>query len=209
VSDSNVQEDDGVLPAVSAILGAQVRDLSELYSGSFGDYRKAIPTLIDWLSRDEDFQRTQAIARCLAVPWATGIAGPALLQRLRRNKNPADAVSWALANALEVVATPAELCDLIELATDERYGHARQMLTLALGKIRDPNAVLTLRQLLSDPLVDGHAVQALGKLVSLPEAQAARSALLPFLESRVAWKRRAAKTTISRLDRLRRPKTAG
>jgi hypothetical protein len=48
--------------------------------------------------------------------------------------DPQSALRWAIGNALDVVADDQVSDDLIDLAADRRYGTARQMIVLALGK---------------------------------------------------------------------------
>jgi len=85
--------------------------------------------------------------------------------------------------------------DLASLAVDRSYGRARQMVVLALGKSKCPEAVPILIGLLDDPDVNGHAVAALGKL----RARAARAGLQGMLGDDRAWVRNAAKKALSRL----------
>ena len=188
------------LSELSAALGRRVESLHGLYSGPV-TYQAAIPLLVEMLGWETDCRDKEGIARCLAVRAAKGIAGPPLIQEMRRDPDAQPGVLWALANAIEVVVTPDVVDDIVDLAFDERLGHARRMLTLALGHINEPKSVDALVRLLSDPVVDGHAVEALGKLAKFAPARAARGAVVPFATHPVTWKRNAARRTLTRFER--------
>jgi HEAT repeat protein len=80
----------------------------------------------------------------------------------------------------------ASFAELAALAQDRRYGKARQMIVLGLGRSKRPEAVELLVGLVDDPDVDGHAVKALGRL----RAAAAREVLESKCDDKRAWVRR-------------------
>jgi hypothetical protein len=54
--------------------------------------------------------------------------------------------------------------DMIRLAADRSYGHARQMVVLGLGKLKNNDRVVpVLLDLLDDEDVAGHAAMTFGK----------------------------------------------
>jgi HEAT repeat protein len=93
------------------------------------------------------------------------------------------------------VQDPCYTSELAELARDRRYGKARQMIVLGLGRSRRPEAVEVLVGLVDDPEVDGQAVKALGRL----RAPAARAALESKRDDKRAWVRREARKALERL----------
>jgi len=102
---------------------------------------------------------------------------------------------WTIGNALEVLADDSSFDELAGLARDRRYGKARQMLVLGLGKSKRPEAVEVLVGLMDDPEVDGQAVMALGKL----RTPLARAALESKRDDKRAWVRREARKALGRL----------
>jgi HEAT repeat protein len=102
---------------------------------------------------------------------------------------------WTVGNALDVLADDSVFDELAALARDRRYGKARQMIVLGLGKSKRPEVVEVLLSLVDDPDVDGHAVKALGKL----KAPAARAVLERKLDDDRAWVRGEARKALAKL----------
>ncbi len=186
-----------ILAALEAV-GFAVRSVADLrHSGA--RYREAIPVLVDWLPRVADPKVKGEIVRALSVPWAKPLAIEPLLREFRHLQASADptgtGLRWTIGNALEVLFADAELEAFTDLARDERYGKARQMIVLGLGKSKRPEVVEVLLNLIDDPDVDGHAVKALGKL----KAPSARSALENKLTDSRAWVRSEARKGLAKL----------
>jgi HEAT repeat protein len=99
---------------------------------------------------------------------------------------------------LEVLANDEVIDELIEIATDRRYGPARQMVVLGLARPKDERVVGPLIELLNDDEVAGHAAMALGKL----RARAAREPLEQLVKRPTAdWIHTAAQRSLTRIDR--------
>jgi len=162
-------------------------------------YRAAVPVLLRWLPQVTERDVKEDIVRALSVPWARPAAARALIEEFRRVDPALDpegtGIRWAIGNALEVVGDDSVFAELIELARDRRYGRARQMVVVGIGKSKDPRALGVLVELLDDADVSGHAVKALGRL----KAPEARPALELMLSDPRAWVRREAKKALARL----------
>jgi len=179
-------------------VGFASRSLADLrHSGA--RYREAIPVLLDWLPRVTDVKVKGEVVRVLSVPWAKPAATEPLIDEFRRLDVSADptgtGLRWTIGNALEVLFADANFEAFAELARDERYGKARQMVVLGLGKSKRPEAVDVLLGLVGDPDVDGHAVKALGKL----KAPESRPALESKLADSRAWVRSEARKALAKL----------
>jgi hypothetical protein len=182
-----------------AAVGFGVRSLSDLrHSGT--KYRDAVPVLLRWLPQVTDTKVEEEIVRALSVPWAKPAATLPMIQCFRRVDVAVDAsglgLRWVIGNALEVLFDDASFDELADLATDRRYGKARQMVVLGLGRSKRPEAVDVLLQLVDDPDVDGHAVKALGKL----RAPAARTTFEQKLNDSRAWVRSEARKALTKLS---------
>jgi HEAT repeat protein len=177
-------------------LGIEVAHIQDLYQGRY-DYRSAIPTLVSWLPKVSDAAVKEMLVRALTVPWARGLAGPTLVDAFETADNYSPAFRWTVGNAIEVVAEPAMLPDMIRLAKATDYGRAREMIVMGLGRIESPAAQQALVDLLGDPEVAGHAVKGLARLQE-PET---RAALVPFLLDKRGWVRLAARRAIEGIDR--------
>jgi len=164
-------------------------------------YPAAIPVLLDWLNRvdtevpaDDRRRFREALVRALTVRAARRVAAPALIREFHR-VDASPGLRWAVGNSLETVADDSVFDELVALTQNQSYGSARQMVVLALGRMKDPRAVDVLIGLLNDDDVTGHAVAALGRL----RAPQARPALEPFLDHPRPWVRKEAKKALARL----------
>ncbi|TMK79760.1 MAG: hypothetical protein E6G47_07790 [Actinobacteria bacterium] len=202
--------DDGTNPEASREAAATV--LSELAEAGYPvhaladlrhsrtQYRSAVPVLMKWLPRVKDRGVKEDIVRALSVPWARqSETARALLDEFREVDPEADpdgtGLRWVLGNALEVVWDDSFFDELVQIARDRRFGRARQMVVLGIGKSRDPRAASVLIGLLDDEDVSGHVVKALGKL----RAPESRPALESKLDDPRAWVRREAQRALSKL----------
>lgn len=177
--------------------GFEVEWVSDLYNKRFM-YKDAIPILLKWLPRVENFCVKEDIVRALTVPWAKPIAAPGLMAEFHRMENESNiGIKWAIANALEVVADDSLFEDIVNLVQDTRHGEARQMLALALGNMKDVRAQDVLIGLLEDGLVSGHAIVALGKLKSIK----AYPHIERFLTHPKTWIRNGAKKALARIEK--------
>jgi hypothetical protein len=182
-----------------ADVGFPVGSVSELRT-SGARYGAAIPVLLRWLPRAaEPAFLKEDIVRALSVPWAKpGALGP-LIDEFRAIPFDADSreesLRWAIGNALEVLWDDERFDDLVALAREVRFGKAREMVVLGLGRSKQPEAGDVLIGLLDDPVVSGHAVKALGKFAD-PRA---RAGLERMTADGRAWVRRAAKQALERL----------
>ncbi|MDA8044905.1 MAG: HEAT repeat domain-containing protein [Actinomycetota bacterium] len=181
-----------------AAAGCQTRSLADLrHSGV--RYRKVVPVLVDWLPRTTDRRVREEIVRALTVPWAKPAATRPMIEEFRRVDPSGDptgtGLRWTIGNALDVLADDSVFEELVGLAQDRRYGKARQMIVLGLGKSKRPEAVEVLLGLVDDRDVDAHAVKALGRL----KARDARAALERKLDDDRAWVRGEARKALARL----------
>jgi HEAT repeat protein len=188
----------GELLSDLASVGYEVDSVSELRTSGLR-YREAVPILLNWLPRSTSVAEKEEIVRALSVPWAREEALDPLIEEFRAvplSGGPQEELlRWAIGNAIEVLWDDARLDELIELARDGRFGKARQMVVLGLGRSKKPEASDVLIALLDDPVVSGHAVKALGKL-RVPRA---RPGLERMTSDSRAWVRKEAEKALARL----------
>jgi HEAT repeat protein len=185
-------------PVVAALrsTGLLVDTVADLFNKKM-DYQIAIPILVEWLPRVANLDVKQDIVRALSVKWARQ-AAPLLLAEFERADDPTGTgLRWAIGNALEVLASDEIADGMIKVATDRRYGRAREMVVVGLGKLKDPRATDVLLNLLADDEVVGHAVMALGKL----RARTARSRIQLLLSHSKPWVRKEAKKALASIDK--------
>ena len=180
-----------------ADVGYPVASVADLRS-SGGRYRAAVPVLLRWLDRSEDIFEKEEIVRALSVPWARGEALGPLIELFRSvsfGGHELQLLRWAVGNALEVLCDDSRFEELVELARDESYGKAREMVVLGLGRSKKPEAGGVAIELLEDPVVSGHAVKALRRLKD-PQA---RNGLQRMLDDERAWVRKEAQRALAAL----------
>lgn len=174
------------------------------------DSTRAAPILTEWLPRVRTPAVKEAIARSLtAEAAADGSAARALVNEFREAPLTTewDGARWAYANALSTIADAELADDLIELLRDRRCGTARQMLCEALRRTKDPRAPDVLIEVIQDPDIGGHAIDALrryGPKSSLPHLRRARTKLEDVVVDPTAtdFTRRMARAALERIDRL-------
>ena len=187
---------DGLLEDLAAV-GYSVGSVSELRDSSVR-YTDAVPVLLRWLPRAETPKEKEQIVRALSVPWARQLAlGPLIEEFIASPGDPkSESLRWAVGNGIEVLWDDARFEELVALARDERYGKAREMVVLGIGRSKRPEAAAVLIELLDDPVVNGHAVAAVGKL----RDPRAREGLCRMTEDGRAWVRKEAKRALAKLD---------
>lgn len=181
-----------------ASAGFEVGSVSELRTSGVR-YRDAVPILLRWLPRAASVADKEEIVRALAVPWARAAALGPLIEEFRAVPIPAgpqeELLRWAVGNAIEVLWDDDRFDELVELARDDRFGKARQMVVLGFGRSKRPESSDVLIAFLDDPVVNGHAVKALGKL-RVPRA---RPGLERMTSDHRAWVRKEAQKALAQL----------
>ncbi|KRE81368.1 HEAT repeat domain-containing protein [Arthrobacter sp. Soil764] len=177
--------------------GYPVASVSDLRNSGLR-YASAIPVLLKWLPKVRREEKEE-IVRALSVPWAKSLALDPLINLFKADPVPSDpmgeSLRWAVGNALEVLWDDSRFDELVALTMDRRYGIARQMVVLGLGRSKRPEAVDVLIKHLDDADVSGHAVKALGKL----RDPRARTGLESMTQDGRTWVRKAAEKALSRL----------
>lgn len=175
--------------------GWKVESLDDLRRSGL-QYDSAIPVILKWLPRLRLPTNKESAVRTLSVPWA-GEETLATFVSLFRELLPEESLlKWAVGNGIEVLACDRFFADLASLVTDRSHGRAREMVVLALGKIKSDSAERLLIEMLDDDDVCGHAVIALGKLRS----RAAEGKIRTLLNHPRAWIRREARKAIDRIQ---------
>lgn len=182
--------------------GCPVDSLSQLVNTN-RQYPPAVPVLIRWLESLDaaDVRKLQRdveqVVRALAVAAARGKAAPRLIELFRTVTNRSGmGIRWAIGNTLEVVADDSVTDEIIALATDRRYGPARHMVVLGLGRLKSDSAEQALIDLLNDDEVAGHVVMALGKR----GARRAAPAISALLRHPKPWVQKEAVKALAKLQ---------
>jgi HEAT repeats len=157
-------------------------------------WKTALPVLLRWLPKIEDPSVKESIVRCLSVTWVGKKATAELIEEFKKyapidpqhsedlsdlssaqftkhlatmkQRDPSASLAWAIGNALSIVDVKGFERQIIELCRNGKYGMARQMLVLGLGRFRSPEAEEAAVELLNDEDVKLHAIDALAKMKS-------------------------------------------
>ncbi|GGM57259.1 hypothetical protein GCM10012275_30450 [Longimycelium tulufanense] len=145
------------------------------------DYRAAVPVLLEWLPKVRYAPLAEDIVSALSAPFAKKQARPLLLRLFRESlpvENPQrpdntayfrEQLRWRIGETLGKFSDPTVADDMIELARDPSFGHARsQIVNPGLAKTKDPRVPEILLDLLEDPTVAPAAAQGLGRLRHTP-----------------------------------------
>jgi len=204
-----------------AELGYNVDTLDDLrHQGR--PWKAALPVLLRWLPMIDEPSVKESIIRCLSVPWAGNKATPELIEEFRKYapvlpkpSNPwvghqlreipdeekkaaaAFSLGWTIGNALSIVDVKGFESQIIELCRNPRYGMARQMVVLGLGRLGSSAAEETAVELLNDEGVQLHAISALGRMKS----KRALFELEKLLADKRAAIRKEARKAITRIMR--------
>lgn len=158
------------------------------------NYKDAIPILMRWLPPIGDKHVKEDIVRTLTVKWAKPQAASLLIKEYKRATN--HSLKWTIGNALETVADDSVFDEIVSLVQDKKHGSAREMLAMALGKMKNPKAVDIAIDLLNDDEVVGHAIIALRKL----KPKKAKPYIEPFLNHPKAWIRQEARKALKKIN---------
>jgi HEAT repeat protein len=189
-----------------AEVGVVVKDLTVLADSDLPP--EAAPVLLRWLDRLGEFELLTELDRrhllesmvyALGDRAARGVAGPALVA-LFRDPAIADTTRWIVGSALEHMADPGLLDDLIRLAEERQYGRSRQMVVYSLGRIgrgrRRDEVVDRLIALLDDESVRGHAIDSLTRL----RAHRALPEIARYVDAEPGYIRDAARKAVRKLS---------
>lgn len=164
-------ESDQYIVAELSKIGVHVLSIFDLVKTK-KSYPEAIPVLLNCLDRVDDPVVKEGLVRTLTVKEAEDVANKKLIQEFlaipSSAPQPEQILKWAIGNSLSVIATDADYADLVNIVTSKEHGKAREMVVVALGRMKNPEAGKVLTELLSDDVVVGHAAMALGNLRYLP-----------------------------------------
>lgn len=187
-------------------------------------WKTALPVLLRWLPKIDDPGVKDSIVRCLSVPWVGNKATAELIEEFKeyapilsrptnpwvgnqlrevpeeeKKLGPYFNLAWTIGNALSIVDVKGFERQIIELCRNPKYGAARQMLVLGLGRLHSSEAEETALDLLNDEQVRVHAIGALGKMKS----KRALFELEKLLTDKAAAIRKEARKAITKIMRER------
>lgn len=196
-----LEKEDQRVTAELQKVGIRINGVYDLVN-SRRSYKEAIPVLVKLLPSIKDDRIKEGVVRALAVKEAVGGDVSRAMIREFEGISPSpppsmQALKWAIANTLSVVARDPVFEEIAALVRDKRHGKAREMLAVALGNMKDSRVIDVLVKLLNDDEVAGHALMALGKL----KAAKAKPAIERFLDHPKPWVRKEAERALRKIDK--------
>jgi len=193
------REDQLVADALRAA-GTQVVSTQDLVNTN-DQYTNAIPVLLEMLPKVSTYAMKKIIVRSLGVREAKGKAESLLIAlfetSLSDRSRDAETLRWIIANTFDILGGGRGVSEsLLRLLADPRSGGSRQMLSLAVAKTKNRDAIPVLLDLINNDEFTGHVAEALGIL----RAAEATPKLKEIAGShKKPWVRRQAKTALRRL----------
>lgn len=190
-------QDTYVCGVLQTELGLSLRSVWDLINGAY--YPKtAIPILVDLLDVVTDPKTKEGMVRALSIRDAKPFATARLIEEFRKTTVSSDVspLKWTIGNAIHVLADDTVYNEIRELTMNRDHAGDRKMIVLALGKMKNPDAVDVAISLLDDDDVAGHALAALARL----RAPRSRPFIEPFLNHPRTWWRNEAKKALKRID---------
>lgn len=187
-------DDEAVVDGLRRV-GMEVSTIYDLVN-STSPHPEAIPVLLELLPKVHDIRTKEGIIRALTTKEARGTrVAETLISEFCVIED--SLLKWTIGNALSVVADDTQYGKIVELVRDRRHGNARQMLVLALAKMKTSHPLDFIVELLDDDEVSGHAVMALGTLKN-PEAI---PHLQRFLNHPKPWIQQEARRGLGKIER--------
>lgn len=152
-----------------------------------------VAIVLKYIVEVDDESDKEVLVRCLGVKGFTE-ATDTLIREFHSSTNTS--YKWAIGNTLSIIGDPNSLSQLEEIAQDVRHGITRQMVVIAIGKLKNNSSIPLLVRLLNDEEVAGHAIMALSNFNDpslLPYVR-------PFTDNRAKWISREAQKMIKKLD---------
>lgn len=180
--------------------GFDVQSLGELKESEY--YRRAVPTLIEWLERTLHSGTKFALLGLILKSGVRPMPYGKLLAAWEETSDLTDydhSFKWQMASMLERIADKLPIDDLLRVVKDKRQGKTREMLVIGLGRVKDPRAVSSLVYLLRNGDLVAHALEGMRKH-NVPEAI---PVVEQYIKSDNALIRREAKKTLLKLGKVR------
>jgi hypothetical protein len=155
-------------PLINDLLkvGVNIKSSWDLVNSS-KSYQKAIPILIEHLSKPYHLKNKEGIARALAVKEAKGVACRPIIEEYKKTPKDEHNLRWVYGNTIEVIITEDYLDEIIDIVKDESNGDSRQMFVAALGCLGSSKVQDILSYLIKDKsqVVHEEAKKALKKII--------------------------------------------
>ena len=199
LSDENCRAAEPILRAIGEATGVHSRSITALKEVFVPEM---LDTLVEWLPKIDNLAVKASIVALFETEWSGPEIAVALIRELRSSVSydsigmSVEGYQWVVAATLSEISYSANVSDLLDIFEEGRFGRARQMLAIALGRVGAAEGVTALIAALSDSEVNGHAAIALGML----RAREATDNLIALEQDERAWVRREARRALALID---------
>ncbi|MCG1021470.1 HEAT repeat domain-containing protein [Sutcliffiella horikoshii] len=121
-------------------------------------FKDVVPILLKHIREIVDESDKQFLVRCLGVKGFTE-ATEDLITEFKNSRNLS--YKWAIGNTLSIIQDKSKVEELLEIIQDKKHGIARQMLIIAVAKMKEKKGIPILLDLLNDEEVNGHVISGL------------------------------------------------
>lgn len=174
---------------------ASITDLLKLNKS----YKDLIPIILKHLTQTSNESDKDILIRSLGVKGFNEATETLIQEFYKAESTP---LKWAIGNTLSIILDKSSLPAMLKIAQEKEHGIARQMVVVALGKMKEREAIPVLLELLKDEDVVGHAIMALAYFKDLEMVQY----IEPFTEYKVRWIRSEAKKAIKKINKITKPR---
>lgn len=179
-------------------IGIFTDDIYSYLPGNKGDWKKATPVIVKYLTEVNNRGLQEALVRLLCVPWLRKDPVGKTLMEMAFAPSTDFYLKWAIGNTIEVIAEDSLFDEIARFVSDKTFGTSRQMFVLGLGRIKKPEAIHLLISLLDQEEVNGHAISALNKLKAVESIEKVRL----LVNDPRAWVRTEAKKTVAKFEKI-------
>lgn len=157
-------------------------------------FKDLIPIVLEHLKKIDDENDKEFLVRCLGVKDFTEASEQLLDEFYKTDKIT---FKWAIGNTLSIINDKSKVNELLKIVQNKEHGIGRQMIIVALGKMKTKEAFPVLLNLLNDEEVVGHTLSAL--------AYYKDPTIIPYLEPlkshKVGWIKKKASKVIEKLQK--------
>jgi len=174
--------------------GVEISNINDLMKMD-RKFKDLVPILIKHLQEIDDESDKEFLVRCLGVKGFTEATEQLLKEFYNSDKTT---YKWAIGNTLSIIEDKSHICELLKIVQNKEHGIARQMIVIALGKMKVKEAFPVLLKLLEDEDVVGHVISALAYYKDPTVIQY----LEPLKNHKVGWVKKEASKVIGKLQEL-------
>lgn len=191
-----IHEDNRIIKLINDRFKLNINSVYDLVNKQYIFSDELILFLVKLLDETDNIDIKEGLIRALTFKNASKYAAKKIIEEFLSIND--ENYQWVCGNALGTMINKQNEKHLLLIAKDKSFGQSRQMIIANLWQCElSPKVVDLLIQLLKEPDVCGHAIEALKKIKS----KRTRPYLELFLDYPITWIRNNAKKAIQSIDK--------